>query len=69
LNEPESISRVEVTAAAPSFEFWEYDAELISGGCMMSNGWRMKVDAASDGIVAQVDRQRPVRLIAISRDR
>jgi hypothetical protein len=69
LTEPESISRVEVVAQSKSFQFREYEAEAISGAYAMSNGWRMKVDPASDGIVAQIDKQRPIRLVALSPDR
>jgi hypothetical protein len=35
----------------------------------MSNGWRMKVDPTSDGIAAQINKERPIRLVAVSRDR
>jgi hypothetical protein len=64
-----SISRVEVVAQSKSFQFQEYEAEAISGAYAMSNGWRMKVDPSSDGIVAQIDKQRPIRLVALSPDR
>jgi len=63
-----SISQVQVVAPSPSFQFRDYEAEAISGGYAMSNGWRMKVDPTSDGIVAQIDRQHPIRLVALSRD-
>lgn len=68
LNQSEAISRVEVIAPTPDFQFWQYEAEAISGAYAMSNGWRMKVDPADDGIVAQIDKQRPIRLVALSRD-
>lgn len=67
-NQPESISRVDVTAPTRNFEFRTYEAEAISGGYAMSNGWRLKVEPASDGIVAQIDRRRPMRLLAVSQD-
>jgi hypothetical protein len=67
--EPGSVSQVQVTAETQPFQFRDYEAEAISGGYKMSNGWRMKVDAASDGIVAQVNKERPIRLVAVSRDR
>jgi hypothetical protein len=69
LTTPDSMSRVEVMAPTPSFEFWEYEAEAISGAYAMSNGWRLKVDPTADGIVAQIDKQRPMQLVALSRDR
>jgi len=65
---PEDISKVQVTAEAAPFQFHEYEAEYISGGYKMSNGWRMKVDSASDGITAQINKERPIRLIALSTD-
>lgn len=68
LTAPESVSRVEVVAPPQAFEFWEYQAELISGGYKMANGWRLKVDPTADGIVAQIDKQRPIRLVALSPD-
>jgi len=66
---PEPTSTVQVTAPAPAFQFWEYQAEAISGAYAMSNGWRMKVAPADDGIVATIDKQRPIRLVALSADR
>jgi hypothetical protein len=53
-------------APTPTFQFQAYEAETISGGYAMSNGWRMKVDPSSDGIVARIDKQRPIRLVALS---
>ena len=68
LTQPDSVSTVKVVATPQAFEFWEYEAEAISGGYKMSNGWRMKVDPSSDGIVARIDKQRPIKLVALSRD-
>jgi len=67
--EPGSVSQVQVTAETPPFQFRDYEAEWISGGYKMSNGWRMKVDPSADGIVAQINKERPIRLVAVSRDR
>jgi len=69
LTNPEPTSTVQVTAPAKAFQFWEYQAEEISGAYAMSNGWRMKVEPATDGIVATIDKQRPIRLVALSADR
>jgi hypothetical protein len=66
--EPGAVSQVQVTAESPPFQFRDYEAEAISGGYRMSNGWHMKVDSASDGIVAQIDKRHPIRLVAVSRD-
>jgi hypothetical protein len=67
--ESESISKVQVTAPNEPFQFRDYEAEAISGGYHMSNGWRMKVDPAADGIVAQIGKRHPMHLVAVSRDR
>lgn len=66
---PESISQVQVTAPAQPYRFWGYEAEAISGAYAMSNGWRIKVDRGSDGIVAQIGKKRPMSLVAVSRDK
>jgi hypothetical protein len=69
LTEPESISTVQVTAPAPAYHAYDYQIEAISGAYKMANGWRLKVDPMTDGIVAQVDKQRPIRLIAYAPDK
>jgi hypothetical protein len=66
---PESVSQVQVTAEAPPFQFRDYEAQWVSGGYHLSNGWGLKVDAASDGIVAQINKERPIRLVAVSQNR
>jgi hypothetical protein len=64
------ISRVEVTAQPrTAFRIWDYQAEAVSGAYELSNGWRLKVQPARDGIVARIDKQRPMHLIAESPDR
>ena len=80
-SEVQSTSRVEVTAPERTFEFYRSEADWVSGGYKMSNGWRITVDAASDGIVAKIDKRSPIRLVtkidtgsairlvAVSRDR
>jgi hypothetical protein len=69
LTDPESTSQVQVRAPAQPFQFWEYEAEDISGAYAMSNGWRMKVDPSSEGIVAQIDKRPALHLVAVARDR
>jgi hypothetical protein len=66
--EPGAPSQVQVRAETAPFQFRDYEAEAISGGYKMSNGWRMKVDPAPDGIVAQIGKRHPIRLVAVSRD-
>jgi hypothetical protein len=64
------ISTVEVTAQPRTqFRIWDYQVEYISGKYALSNGWRLDVQPARDGIVARIDKQRPIRLIAQSPDR
>ena len=70
INDDTPISRVEVTAQPrTAFRIWDYQAEEVSGAYELSNGWRLKVQPARDGIVAQIDKQRPMRLVAQSPDR
>jgi hypothetical protein len=61
-----SITTVEVTAP---FQANDADVESIGGRYALSNGWRLNVEPGNNGIVAQIDRQRPMRLIAVTRDR
>ena len=69
LNESESMSTVQVTAPTQTYQIRDDEVEWISGAYAMSNGWRMKVEPAQDGIVARIDKQRPIRLVALSPDR
>jgi hypothetical protein len=61
-----SIATVQVTAP---FRLSDDETEAVTGRYAMSNGWRLKVEEAATGIVAQIDRQRPIRLIPISADK
>ena len=61
-----SIARVQVTAP---FRLSDDETEAVSGLYAMSNGWRLKVGEAATGIVAQIARQRPIRMIAVSADK
>lgn len=70
INDDMPISRVEVTAQPrTAFRIWDYQAEAVSGAYELSNGWRLKVQPARGGIVAQIDKQHPMRLVAQSPDR
>jgi hypothetical protein len=60
---------IEVTANEQPFQFYEYEAEWISGRYQLSNGWKIKVDPTSSGIVAQIDKRPPIRLVAVSGNR
>ena len=60
-----SINRVEVTAP---FQVSDSEVEMISGQYALSNGWRLKVEPGNNSIVAQIDRRRPMQLVAVSAD-
>lgn len=60
------VSTVQVTAP---FQLSDEEAEKISGAYAMSNGWRLQVAQTTRGIEARIDRQRPIRLIAVTPDK
>jgi len=64
-----TMSTVQVTAQPPAFQFWDYQAEEVSGAYKLSNGWRLNVEPARDGVLARIDKQRPIRLVALSADK
>lgn len=61
-----SITTVQVTAPV---QVDDGDVEKISGLYALSNGWRLKVEPGYNSITAQIDRRRPMRLVAVSADR
>lgn len=67
----DAMSTVQVTAlpGKPTFRIWDYQAEAVSGAYALSNGWRLKITPARDGVTAQIDKQPPVRLVALSPDK
>jgi hypothetical protein len=65
---PESASISTVQVSAP-FRLTDAEAETVSGQYALSNGWRLKVEQAPTGVVAKIDHQRPIKLIAISADK
>jgi hypothetical protein len=70
LTEPAPMSTVQVVTAPPAeFQPWTDELEAVSGKYAMSNGWRLKVEPASNGIFASIDKQRPIRLVALSPDK
>jgi hypothetical protein len=63
----EPIATVQVTAP---FLLTEEESETVRGMYAMSNGWRLKVAPSSaTGITAQIDRERPIKLIAVTADK
>lgn len=62
----EPISTVQVTAPV---RLSEEQIQSLRGYYALSNGWHMKVDRASKGIVARIDQQPPIRLVAVTADK
>jgi hypothetical protein len=60
------ISTVQVTAPV---RLSEDQIQSLRGYYAMSNGWHMKVERASKGIVARIDQQPPIRLVALTADK
>ncbi|ALK98089.1 hypothetical protein AB595_17620 [Massilia sp. WF1] len=69
LTDSTSGSTVFVTAPPKAIFVAPSDTDSIKGAYAMSNGWRLDVKSASKGIVARIDDQRPMRLIAVAPDR
>jgi hypothetical protein len=61
-----SIATVQVTAPV---RLSSEQAEAVRGNYALSNGWHLKVNTVSKGIIAQIDRQKPIRLIAVTPDK
>lgn len=62
------ISTVQVKAQ-PSFHIRDSQADAVRGTYALSNGWYLKVRPTRDGVVARIDSQRPIPLVALSPDR
>lgn len=60
------VSTVVVTPAAKPVRIDEDQARQIAGTYNLSNGWRMKVSPGSRTIATTIDKQKPMRLLAIS---
>ncbi|MFL6707011.1 MAG: hypothetical protein ACJ8HI_02255 [Massilia sp.] len=63
------ISTVEVPPPPQRVRLDDSQIEDVCGQYAMSNGWRLKVEPSSSGISAKIDRQRPMRLIAVAPDK
>ena len=63
------ITKVEVTAPPAPYLIGDYQVDAVTGAYRLSNGWHLKVEPGSNGIVAHIDKQRPIRLVAQSPDR
>lgn len=60
------IASVQVTAPVKSVRIRAAEAEKISGGYDMSNGWYLRIRPASRSIEAIIDDQPPLRLAAVA---
>jgi hypothetical protein len=67
--EDSPVSTVHVTAPVRGVFVTPDQTDQVKGLYEMSNGWRLHVRPASRGIVARIDDERPMRLIALSADR
>jgi hypothetical protein len=63
------MSTVQVSAPIKTVLLRAEQGREIAGSYAMSNGWRLKVRPASRYIDATIDRQKPMRLLAVSADK
>lgn len=63
------MSTVEVTAPPHAVRVSDDETKAVSGTYALSNGWRLHVRPALNGVVARIDDQQPMRLIALSPDK
>jgi nitrogen fixation protein len=60
---------VQVTAPPHAVRVSDEQTRAVSGAYALSNGWRLHVRPALNGVVARIDDQKPMRLIALSPDK
>ena len=64
-----AMSSVEVTGKTRPQRILHQDLEAVSGMFALSNGWRLRIEPGGDSLIsARIDRQRPIRLSAVSAD-
>lgn len=63
------ITTVVVSAATKTFFIDNDQSRKIAGYYSLSNGWDLKVRSSSRYIDATIDRQKPMRLLAVSPDK
>lgn len=69
-SDTEASSTVQVRAPASTVRLTEDQTRQITGAYKMSNGWRLSVNPVSTKwIEARIDREKPMRLRAVSPDR
>lgn len=64
-----TLNTVQVTAPARTYWVRPDDAKQIGGDYELSNGWFMRVKTAPEYIEATIDKQKPIRLAAIARNK
>jgi hypothetical protein len=69
LTESSSVSTVHVTGPLRGVFVTPDQTDQVKGNYAMSNGWSLHVRPASRGLVAKIDDEPPMRLIAVSADR
>ncbi|GAB3391845.1 hypothetical protein [Massilia agri] len=62
------MSSVQVTAPPRGQRVLDADPDAVSGQYRLSNGWKLEVNPGYSGIWTRIDRQRPMRLSAVSKD-
>lgn len=60
------VTTVVVSALAKPFRMDEDQARQVAGTYDLSNGWRLKVSPSTRTIAATIDKQKPMRLLAVS---
>lgn len=63
-----SAPTVQVRAPAAPAYLTEEEGEQINGAYAMSNGWRLDVKAGARYLDARIDKQKPMRLQAVTPD-
>lgn len=69
LTDNSAMSTVQVTPPPGAARLSAADLEEVGGTYQLSNGWRLTIEPGSRGINARIDRQRPIHLIALSREK
>lgn len=64
----ESVSTVRVHHQR-GFPVTEQQTEAVKGDYALTNGWHLRVRSEYKGIEAQIDKERPMHLIALSGDK
>jgi hypothetical protein len=63
------VTTVEVTGHQRPYYVTREQTNAVKGKYLMSNGWFLDVQAKSHDIVARIDNERPMHLIAVSADK